>query len=268
MANAGALQNILIDTNADVNVAVAPSLGVRYRPSSRFHVTGSVHAPEKVELGVDFTFLLPTGLQQGSSFTLVYDYMPWQVAGGVAYDVYQGQHDTVSLAASGLYEKWSDYEDRHGDTPAGPYGWYDTITPTLGARVRHDDTVLSLDLQYKPTPVPGQTGRTSYVDNDRIGGSAGVDHEFSVWHSKVHVGAQAEIFGLVPRHQTKIPTPTTPDGLDHHPALVADEVPDDSQVAGMPLAGSRGLQTNNPGWPGFGSSGYLLGGGIYVSVTP
>jgi hypothetical protein len=268
VANAGALQNILIDTNAAVNVAVSPALGVRYAPSSRWHVTGSVHAPEKVELGVNFSFLLPTGLRQGSSFTLVYDYMPWQVAGGVAYDVYQGPHDAVSLAATGLYEKWSDYQDRHGDSPIAEYGWYDTITPTIGTRIRHDDTTVSLDLQYKPTPVPLQTGRTNYVDNDRIGGSAGVDHGFVVWHSKVHVGAQAEVFGLVARHQTKVPTPATPDGRDHYPALVADEVPDDSQVAGMPLAGSRGPQTNNPGWPGFGSSGYVFGGGIYISVTP
>ena len=268
VANAGALQNILIDTNADVNVSVSPSLGVRYQPVPRLRLTGGVHAPEKVELGIHFTFLLPTGLQQGSSFTLVYDYMPWQVSSGVAYDVLEGTRDTVTLAASAVYEKWSDYQDRHGDTPIPAYGWYDTLTPTVGARYRHDATTLLLDAQYKPTPVPLQTGRTNYVDNDRVGGSGGIDHGFVLWHSSVHVGAQAELFALLPRHQNKLPTPTFPDGLNHTPALVADEVPDDSQVAGEPLAGTRGLQTNNPGWPGFGSSGYVFGGGIYVSVTP
>jgi hypothetical protein len=72
----------------------------------------------------------------------------------------------------------------------------------------------------------------------------------------------------MPRHQTKLATPGEPDGLDHYPYLVADEVPDDSQVAGEPIAGAAGLQTNNPGWPGFGSAGFVLGGGVYVSVTP
>ena len=39
---------------------------------------------------------------------------------------------------------------------------------------------------------------------------------------------------------------------------MADEVPDDGEVAGEPLAGTQGLQTNNPGWPGFGSQGVIL----------
>jgi len=83
----------------------------------------------------------------------------------------------------------------------------------------------------------------------------------------MHVGGHAQAYWLIPRHQTKLPTPNSADGLDHTPALVADELPDDSQVAGNPLAGSQGLQTNNPGWPGFGSSGAVVGGGVYVAVT-
>lgn len=65
-----------------------------------------------------------------------------------------------------------------------------------------------------------------------------------------------------------LPTPASPDGFDHYPALVADEVPDDSEVAGEPFAGSRGLQTNNPGWPGFGSQGAIVSGGVYLTVMP
>ena len=32
------------------------------------------------------------------------------------------------------------------------------------------------------------------------------------------------------------------------------------------LAGAQGLQTNNPGWPGFGSQGWLLGGGVNLEA--
>jgi hypothetical protein len=71
----------------------------------------------------------------------------------------------------------------------------------------------------------------------------------------------------VPRYQTKLATPPpTPDGLDHYPALVQDEVPDNSILNGQPLAGAQGLQTNNPGWPGFGSQGWLLGGGVNLEA--
>ena len=119
-------------------------------------------------------------------------------------------------------------------------------------------------MQYQPIPVPLQTGRTNYVDNDRMGADVGVDYGFTVLDTHLKIGAQLELQRLVPRHQTKLPTPTSADGQDRTPQLVADEVPDDSVLDGKPLAGSQGLQTNNPGWPGFGSQGWLAGGGIYL----
>jgi long-chain fatty acid transport protein len=268
VANAGALQDLLIDTNAKVNVSLSPNIGLSYDPTSRFHLTGTIHSPEKVELGVDFTFLLPNGLQQGSDFTLVYDYMPWQFGAGASYDIVQNPDDTLTLAGTAVYGTWSQYVDRHGDGPIPAYGWYDTLTPTGGVRYRHHAAGAFLDVQYKPTPVPLQTGRSDYVDNDRLGAGAGVDYSFTCLHTAMRVGVQAQAYWLIPRHQTKLPTPAEPDGQNHYPALVADELPDDSQVAGEPLAGSAGLQTNNPGWPGFGSQGAIVAGGVYLTVMP
>jgi hypothetical protein len=268
VANAGALQNLLIDTNASVNMSIAPNVGFSYKPSDRWRFSGTVHAPEKVELGVTFTFLLPTGLQQGSTFPLVYDYMPWQIGAGAAYDLVRDGPETLTVSGTAVYGKWSDYLDRHGESPIAAYGWYDTVTPTVGLRNQYGSTGAFLDVQYKPSPVPLQTGRSDYVDNDRVGADVGIDYAFRAAHTSMRVGAQFQGYWLVPRHQTKLPTPDSPDGLNHTPALVVDELPDDSQVAGEPLAGSAGLQTNNPGFPGFGSSGVILGGGIYFTVTP
>ncbi len=268
VANAGALQDLLIDTDAKVNIGLSPNMGISYDPSSRWHFTGTIHAPEKVEMSINFTFLLATGLQQGSSFTLLYDYMPWQFAAGAAYDLVKTHDDTLTVASTAVYGKWSDYLDRHGDAPISAYGWYDTITPTAGVRYTHRDTRAFADVQYKPSPVPLQTGRSDYVDNDRLGGGAGVDYAFSLLHTSMRVGVQAQAYWLVPRYQNKLPTPAEPDGLNHYPALVADEVPDDTEVAGEPLAGTQGLQTNNPGWPGFGSQGMILTGGLYLTVMP
>ena len=138
----------------------------------------------------------------------------------------------------------------------------------MGLRYKYRATGTFVDVQYKPSPVPLQTGRTNYVDNDRIGGDVGIDYAFRVSHTSMRIGAQAQAYWLVPRHQTKLPTPDEPDGFNHYPALVSDELPDDSQIAGQAIAGSQGLQTNNPGWPGFGSSGVIVGGGVYLTVTP
>jgi hypothetical protein len=72
---------------------------------------------------------------------------------------------------------------------------------------------------------------------------------------------------LVPRHQTKARTPTRADGANLAPERVKDELPDDAQLSGNPVASAPGLQTNNPGWPGFASGGWILGGTLYLTVS-
>ena len=49
---------------------------------------------------------------------------------------------------------------------------------------------------------------------------------------------------------------------------VLDEVPDEAvdRVTGMPLEGAAGLQTNNPGYPGFSSGGWLAGAGFALRL--
>jgi hypothetical protein len=86
----------------------------------------------------------------------------------------------------------------------------------------------------------------------------------------MHIGAQFQTSYLIPRHQWKLAPPNASDGRLHTPALVRDEVPDDAMVfengQDMAFAGREGLQTNNPGFPGFGSSGWIVGAGIYFSL--
>jgi hypothetical protein len=275
VANAGNLQNLLVDSNIKVNAGLAPHLGLSYKPTPRWRLTATAHSPEQLKVVDEFTFTLPGGQGQQSTITFVHDFMPWQFGAGTSYDLFQDEHDTLTVALTGVYALWSTYEDRHGETPIPAYGWYDTLSPTLGVRVQHDEVGAFLDGQYVPTPVPSQTGRSNYVDNDRIGGDVGVDYEFALFGLNMRLGAQFEAQRLIPRTQAKIATPQESDGVDHYPALVRDELPDNAQIPNsttgqaMPIgAAARGLQTNNPGWPGFGSEGWVMGGGIYLSVIP
>ena len=49
--------------------------------------------------------------------------------------------------------------------------------------------------------------------------------------------------------------------------LVQDEWLDGAQNSrGEPIAESNGLQTNNPGWPGFSSRGLILGAGVQLAL--
>jgi hypothetical protein len=181
--------------------------------------------------------------------------------------VIQTPNDTVTVVAHVKYAKWSDYIDRHGAQPSGAYAWYDTVSPTLGVRYRHDAVRVLLDGLYQATPVPDQTGRSNYVDSDRIGVSAGADYSFPLWGGKLRAGLQTQAHRIVPREVRKIAAPPSPSGDPGDPNLVIDEVPDNAIYNGMPLEGRDGLQTNNPGWPGFSSSGWIFGGGVYLSFN-
>lgn len=260
-------QDIRIDPNIGVNAALAPHLGAVYKPIPRLQLSATVHTPQKFEVNTDFTFLISTGFYQGAKINFIHDYLPWQLALGGSFDVVKTPTDTVTIAAHALYAKWSDYLDRHGDNPSGPYAWHDTLVPTVGARYRHDAMRFLLDGTYQRSPVPDQTGRTNYVDSDRIAASAGFDYSFPLWGGKLRAGVQGQAHRIVPREVHKLTTPTSPSGELGNPQLVIDEVPDNAVYNGRPLEGSAGLQTNNPGWPGFSSSGWIFGGGLYLSFN-
>jgi hypothetical protein len=262
--NLGAIQLVI---DAPVNIGVAPHFGAAFKPSKRLRLTATAHSPVRVEMSSKFKFLLANGIEQESGLLFVLDYTPWQIGAGAAYDLIQDATQTLTLACTVLYGAWSSYIDRHGDEPTPAYAWADTVTPTVGLRYELGGFSTSLDLMYTPTPVPPQTGRTNYVDNDRVTGAVGGQYRFAMFGTNLTVGAQLQAHRLVPRHQTKLPTPTRPDGAVIAPERVRDEIPDDAQKSGEPVPGVEGLQTNNPGWPGFGSGGWVVGGAVYLSIA-
>jgi long-chain fatty acid transport protein len=175
----------------------------------------------------------------------------------------QGRRQALTVAGTLLYANWRTYTDRRGEESSPAYPWADTISPTVGARYRLGRFSTLLDASYVPTPVPPQTGRKNYVDNDRVSGAVGGEYAFDVFGSALHVGLQFQTHYLLTRHQYKLPTPPSPNGRGPE-ALVKDEVPDDAVVSGTPIQGAQGLQTNNPGWPGFESGGVLVAGSAYL----
>lgn len=267
VVDTGDLEKILIDMDASVNVGLAPHFGVSYTLAERLRLIATAHAPKEVELDTRFTFLLANGVEQASGVPLVLDYVPWQLAAGASYDVLSAPEQTLSVAATLVYAMWSTYIDRHGDRPGRAYPWADTISPALGLRYRWGALSAFADGAYTPSPVPAQTGRTNYVDNDRLSAGAGGELRFQLFGVDSHVGLTLQAHRLLERHQAKLPTPTNPSGENLAPELVKDEVPDDAQRSGEPFAGASGLQTNNPGWPGFGSEGWVLAAELYLRVS-
>ena len=264
VANTSDLGKVLIDMNTTVGVSLAPHFGATYTLlDKQLRLSAVAHAPSKMEFASAFAFALSTGVEQNSSARFVLNYLPWRASAGAAYDVVHGRDQALTVAGTLLYANWSTYTDRRGEEPSPAYPWADTLSPTLGARYTLGRFSTLLDASYMPTPVPPQTGRKNYVDNDRVSGALGGEYEFEVFGAPLHVGLQFQTHYLVTRHQFKLPTPASPNGQGPD-ALVKDEVPDDAVVSGTPIPGAQGLQTNNPGWPGFESGGVLFAGALYL----
>jgi hypothetical protein len=160
-----------------------------------------------------------------------------------------------------LGERWSQYNNRQGDHPLD--GWNNTVSVAVGGGFLWRDRHVTADLGYVPSPVPDQTGRTNYVDNARLVASAGIEGPVRFLGRDLEAGIT--LFGayLLPREVTKDPNAA-------HPVL--DEYPDTATaydpVTGAPVAaGAAGLQTNNPGYPGWKSTGYMLGLGATFRIA-
>jgi hypothetical protein len=129
----------------------------------------------------------------------------------------------------------------------------------LGGAVALGGRRFSADVAFTPSPVPDQTGRTNYVDNPRLAVSASFETPVSLFGADFGVGAFLHGQLLVAREVSKSPSARNP---------VFDEVPDNlvDIVSGEPIDGAGGLQTNNPGYPGFSSGGWLAGAGFVLQL--
>jgi long-chain fatty acid transport protein len=267
VADAGKLDGLVLNVDVKVKAGLAPYGGFAYRPFDRWQITGSFHAPQEVAVDNEIKFLLGTGVEQTSSLKLLFDWMPWQVGLGTSLDLIQRKHSLLSVAGSALYARWSQYVDRHGEQPVPEFAWYDTVTGAVGVRGAHRAWSTGVDFQYKPTPVPLQQGRSNYVDNDRLGLSASLEYTIPFRDTKLKLGTQLQGFWLLNRFVRKLTPPTFADGANRTPALVSDEFPDDARIGTRAAEGAEGLQTNNPGWPGFSSKGWLANLGFYLALT-
>lgn len=262
--------------SADVGVVakVAPHVSINYRPIENLQLTSTIHSPSRFDIGLSFAALLPDGGEQISVRKMVHDYNPWLFGLGGEYVFDLGNLD-LTVTGGMTIGLWSKYINRQNERPRPGYEWRNTISPSLGARIGDDKWQAGLDLLFVPTPVPEQTGRTNYVDSNRFTSGLSFDYRFDMGPVKMGVGANLQAHFLSTRRNTKLrPNPNeivNPDSdnhlLNHNPNLIIDELPDALQDRnGDPLASARGLQTNNPGFPWYESSGYLLGGGAYLSI--
>jgi hypothetical protein len=182
-------------------------------------------------------------------------YQPLRAGIGAAWAPHRdsSQEGGWEVGAQAVLRRWSQYRDRHGERPADPFD--NAIEVSVGAAAASRIGRLAVDVGFVPSPVPPQTGRSNYVDNDRLTTMTGIETPLTMFGSQTEIGAYLQAQLLLPRQVTKR-------SVTRHPVL--DEFPDASvsYLTGEPLPEAAGLQTNNPGYPGFESSGWMVGAGL------
>jgi long-chain fatty acid transport protein len=248
------------------NSKFKPYFAATLHPSARSSVVATLHTP----------FANTTQGENDLRFWN-YTYDPGQKSVQQVYTISQGSEPLrVALGASYsgqrlpdgrapwevgvqfLGERWSQYQDRRGEHPLDQ--WNNTVSVALGGGFLWRDRHVTADIGYVPSPVPDQTGRTNYVDNSRLVASAGIEGAVKFLGRDLEAGIT--LFGsyFLPREVSKDPNAT-------HPVL--DEFPDNTidLSTNLPAVGSVGLQTNNPGYPGWKSTGYMVGVGATFRIA-
>jgi hypothetical protein len=267
MPDAGNQQHVLLDQNVRTNSKFKPYLGIAYRPTPRIGVTATLHLGTSNDTNGQNQVRMwnynqyPDNLNYvPQTYTLTQGNEPARLGLGASLGslrMVDGRPAwEVGLVA--VAERWSQYRDRHGETPQD--SWRDTVTVVAGGNFLWRDRRLSFDLGYAPSPVPNQTGRSNYVDNSRVMASASIESPVKLLGRDVEAGLY--LFGSI-----FIPRSVDKDANAAHP--VVDEFPDNAVniQTQQPEPSAAGFQTNNPGYPGFSSRGYMLGAGICLRIA-
>ena len=267
MPDAGNQQKVLLDQDTHTNSKFKPYLGVAFRPAPWAALAATLHLGTSNDTNGQNQVRMwnynqyPNGLNYvPQTYTLTQGNEPARlgIGGGINSLRSVDGRPAWEVGLVATAERWSQYRDRHGEIPQD--SWRDTVTVVAGGNFVWRQRRLSFDLGYVPSPVPDQTGRSNYVDNSRIISSASIESPVRLLGRDVEAGFY--LFGsvFIPRSVDKDPNAAHP---------VVDEFPNNSinNRTGLPEPSAAGFQTNNPGYPGFSSRGYMLGAGICLRIA-
>ncbi len=227
------------------------NLGLSYRGPLEFRVKGENRLQLK---GLDVNEDRPVQ---------TIDWAPTSNPGIAALGVSWGVGDFI-ISGDAKYTFWSAYRGTQNEST----DFNNTLSGNLGLEYIYSDASrIRFGTGFTPSPVPEQTGRTNYVDNDRFSLSTGSGHKFVVAQVPFEVAWYMQVQFLLSNIVEKSQSDSHPDCNGAGNDLVCDEVPDDlvNPSTGQPYVEGQGLQTGNPGFPGYSSGGWI--GSLGIEVT-
>ena len=251
-----------VDLNVDLKTTTQWRLngGILVKPNERSRLGISYRDEQYMSIrGVNEVQV--RGLQGSESYPfeqelfIITDYSPRQFTYGGAWI---GESSTFT--ADLVYTVWSSYLDHHGQGA----DFDDTWSPRVGFEHHLGlDQKIRVGARWEPSPIPEQTGRSNFVDNDRYIISLGGGHPIDIAKKRLTISWHVQFHGLIGRTHTKaVPEMSQVCGPDTQ--SLCDEVPDTAinSRTGQPYPEAQGLQTGNPGFPGYSSGGLIVQTGV------
>jgi long-chain fatty acid transport protein len=237
----------------------AQHAGVMLTPSEVWQFGLSWRGENYFELLLDNEIQIK-GFQGSTTFPvhqkqdIVASFHPHELTAGASW-----HPGTLQLTADVSRMLWSRYRNGQGEFA----GFQDTTSVRGGLAWQSSaGRVLMAGVRWEPTPVPEQTWRTSYVDNDRVVASLGAAHDVKLFDKPVHLGWHAQWQHLLARDTNKAVLKAYAACAPGVTSL-CDELADDAKDAyGQPVPQAKGLQSGSPGFPGFQSWGDIVAIGV------
>lgn len=275
---------MLTNTNMEGALKFRPVVGVQFEPTEYLGIgltwrhesymevdgTGNLYLynyhltpPEAEEYSSEY---INIPKRAKTKFKMAMDYEPMEVSLGLGFKKagFTGQ-------AAVTYNRWSQFRDIHNASPqqaavyepnnaggtlvnGSDYAWTDTVSASasLAYKYYNDWFEAKIGGAFYPTPTPAQKGRTNYADNDLWCISAG--HFFQWGELPFYTTIALQFWQMVGREVHKDPN------------QIRDEFPDGISTTFDPslVPVAAGLQTNNPGFPGYSIDGWLIVSNISI----
>lgn len=209
----------------DVGILISPLeklwIGLSYIGSDDFPIIGHSYV-QVPQLGQEF-------LQVIDQYVF---YTPPRISLGASYQI----GDSLTTSFDLVWWGWSNFHDNHGKKPNPK--WRDTFVPRIGVEYKViEEVILRGGFSFEPSPVPDQTGRQNFVDNDREIFSVGAGFPFKIDTRNCEASVHFQYQQFNKRKTIK--------------EKEYDADPDEPGV-------------QNPGFPGYESAGALFSAGVDV----
>ncbi len=241
-------------TNLTVGVGtqLAPTLGVNFEQNKYLSFSASIRTPHSRRTTGDTAIQLwaasgSPGATSEQAIDFSADWQPWRASFGTLIETKK-----LRIGIEGTYAHWSTFLNQHNEK--AKLKFRNVLDITGHGTWNVNRWQVSTGIGFRSSPVPTQSGTENYADADRIVAGIGGGYRFGKRNQLQLLLALQSSF-LLSREHIKDLGSANP---------VIDEFPDAIDLADQPILESQGLQTNNPGWPGFTISGQIWAASLSV----